>query len=94
LLLSYKLYIFALVLPNAESSFWVTDTVGHIHIKAFSERFGFDVLESRKFKLVVKNKATGTPLRGVDYICPFHYVRKVHLYIHRRGASSVARFGY
>ena len=36
--------------------------VGHIHTKAFSERFGFDVLESRKFKLVVKTKATGTPL--------------------------------
>ena len=35
---------------------------GHIHTKAFSERFGFDVLESRKFKLSVKNKATGTPL--------------------------------
>ena len=33
--------------------------------KAFSERFGFDVLESRKFKLSVKNKATGAPLVGV-----------------------------
>ena len=28
-------------------------------------RFGFDVLELRKFKLSVKSKATGTPLKGV-----------------------------
>jgi len=34
-------------------------------LKAFSERFGFDVLESRKFKLSVKAKAMGTPLGGV-----------------------------
>ena len=33
--------------------------------KAFSGRFGFDMLESRTFKLPVKNKATGTPLNDV-----------------------------
>ena len=36
---------------------------GHIHTKAFSERFGFDALRtSQPPKLSVKNKATGTPL--------------------------------
>ncbi len=30
--------------------------------KGVTERFGFDISESRKFKIPVKNKATGTPL--------------------------------
>ena len=34
---------------------------GTYYIKGVTVRFGFDVLESRKFKLLVKNKATGTP---------------------------------
>lgn len=58
-------------------------------IKAFSGRFGFDVLESRKFELIVRNKATGTPLDGVDYT---FFCQKGIVYIHRRGAFSVARF--
>ena len=33
----------------------------HMYIKGVTERFGFDALESRKFKQLVKNKATGTP---------------------------------
>ena len=40
----------------------------HIH-KRRTERFVFDVLELRNFKLLVKNKATRTP-QGVYYICP------------------------
>ena len=40
---------------------------GHIYIKGVTVRFGFDVSESRKFKLSVKNKATGTP-HGVYHI--------------------------
>ena len=42
----------------------------HIYIKGVTVRFGFDVLELRKFKLLVKNKATGTPLGCIVYI-PF-----------------------
>ncbi len=33
---------------------------GHMCIKGVTERFGFDIVESRKFKQLVKNKATGT----------------------------------
>ena len=40
----------------------------HIYIKGVTVRFGFDVLELRKFKLLVKNKATGTPLGCIIYI--------------------------
>ena len=50
---------------------WViTGGWGTYILKAFSERFGFDVLESRKFKLSVKIKATGTPLE-VSLLYPF-----------------------
>ena len=31
-----------------------------MYIKGVTERFGFDIVESRKFKQLVKNKATGT----------------------------------
>lgn len=41
------------------------NVIGTYILKAFSGRFGFNVLESRKFKLSVKNKATRTPLSGV-----------------------------
>lgn len=34
----------------------------HIYITGVTVRFGFDVLELRTFKPLVKNKATGTPL--------------------------------
>ena len=52
-----------------------------MHTKAFSERFGFDVLESRKFKLSVKNKATGTPLGDVEYMSILCYIRWRYIYI-------------
>ena len=52
--------------PNAESPLGNHRRAGPYILKAFSERFGFDVLESRKFKLSVKNKATGTPLEDVE----------------------------
>ena len=41
----------------------------YIYIKGVTERFGFDVVESRKFKLIVKNKATGT-LHGMFIYIP------------------------
>ena len=70
----------------------------YIYIKGVTVRFGFDVLELRKFKLLVKNKATGTPY-GVYYIQPslasdVSFVgREGKLYLHLRGAFYVARFG-
>ena len=50
----------------AESSIWAKAGWTYIH-KGVTVRFGFDVSESRKFKLSVKNKATGTP-HGVYHI--------------------------
>ena len=44
----------------AESSIWAKAGWTYIH-KGVTVRFGFDVSESRKFNLSVKNKATGTP---------------------------------
>ena len=70
----------------------------YIYIKGVTVRFGFDVSESRKFNLSVKNKATGTPY-GVYYIQPslasdVSFVgREGKLYLHLRGAFCVARFG-
>lgn len=42
--------------------------------------------------MIVKNKATRTPLSGVKHICPSFRWKQMH--IHRRGAFSVARFDY
>ena len=55
-----KMYI-CIVIAFAESPLG-GKRARHIHKKGVTERFGFDVPESRKFKLLVKNKATGTPL--------------------------------
>ena len=41
---------------------------GIYYIKGVTVRFGFDVLELRKFKQIVKNKATGTPYGMFIYI--------------------------
>ena len=41
---------------------------GTYYIKGVTVRFGFDVLELRKFKQIVKNKATGTPYGMFIYI--------------------------
>ena len=51
----------------AERSRWAKAGWTYIH-KGVTVRFGFDVSESRKFNLSVKNKATGTP-HGVYHIC-------------------------
>ena len=51
----------------AESSRWAKAGWTYVH-KGVTVRFGFDVSESRKFNLSVKNKATGTP-HGVYHIC-------------------------
>ena len=50
----------------AESSIWAKAGWTYVH-KGVTVRFGFDVSESRKFNLSVKNKATGTP-HGVYHI--------------------------
>ena len=50
----------------AESSRWAKAGWTYIH-KGVTVRFGFDVSESRKFNLSVKNKETGTP-HGVYHI--------------------------
>ena len=70
-----------------------------MYIKGVTVRFGFDVSESRKFKLSVKNKATGTP-HGVYHIYNPYWLIAYScewvgdtIYLHRRGAFSVARFG-
>ena len=46
--------------------------VGNIYLKGVTVRFGFDVLEPGKFKLLVKNKATGTPC-GVYIDCILNF---------------------
>lgn len=54
-----KMSIFAMSLPLLKApKGW--KRARYIYIKGVTERFGFDVVESRKFKLIVKNKATGT----------------------------------
>ena len=69
---------------------------GTYYIKGVTVRFGFDVLESRKFKQIVKNKATGTP-HGMYIYNPYWLLsneqKSIRLYyIHQRGAFGVARF--
>ena len=68
----------------------------HIHNRSVTVRFGFDILRISQIHLFVKNKATGTP-HGTYYILPilhcWHVVKVyVGIYIHHRGAFSVARF--
>ena len=67
----------------------------HIYIKGVTVRFGFDVLELRNFRQIVKNKATGTPHGMFIYNPHWSYVfmtSKGNLYTHQRGAFDVARF--
>ena len=68
---------------------------GTYYIKGVTVRFGFDVLELRKFKQIVKNKATGTP-HGMFIYSPYWLfviiADKGKLYTHQRGAFDVARF--
>ena len=70
---------------------------GTLYIKGVTVRFGFDVLELRKLKQIVKNKATGTPHGMFIYVPPIgHCIQKaIHgdiVYTHQRGAFDVARF--
>ena len=82
-------------MSHADSTF-VEGVVGaHLYIKGVTVRFGFDVLELRNFKLLVKNKATGTPHGMFIYNPHWSYVFmtcKGKLYTHQRGAFDVARF--
>jgi len=73
--------------------------VGYIYIKGVTVRFGFDVLELRNFKWLVKNKATGTPCGvhihsalNISYNRMLWEDVRVCWYIHHRGAFGVARF--
>jgi len=61
----YIFSIFALSFANAKRK-------TELLIKAFSGRFGFDVLELRNFKLSVKNKAAGTPHVMIIHSCIYH----------------------
>lgn len=68
-----------------------------MYIKGVTGRFGFDVLELRNFKLLVKNKATGTPY-GVYYISSLAFgglcqgQRRISVYLHLRGAFGRCSF--
>ena len=67
----------------------------HIYIKGVTVRFGFDVLELRNFRQIVKNKATGTPHGMFIYNPHWLFVfiaEREKLYTHQRGAFGVARF--
>ena len=68
----------------------------HIYIKGVTVRFGFDVLELRNFKQIVKNKATGTSHGMFIYVSQLVVVIEGHngdiVYTHQRGAFDVARF--
>ena len=82
-------------MSHADSAF-VEGVVGaHLYIKGVTVRFGFDVLELRNFRQIVKNKATGTPHGMFIYNPHWSYVFmtfKGKLYTHQRGAFDVARF--
>ena len=69
----------------------------HILHKGVTVRFGFDVLESRKFKLVCQEQSNGNVSWDVyiqlQCVCPYSNKYFVGtLYIHQRGAFGVARF--
>ena len=73
--------------------------VGMTLWKAFTWRFGFDSSESRKFLIIVKNKATVDAtgyVYDIQLLC--YYCQRVvevwqfgHIYTYRRGVC-VARF--
>jgi len=68
---------------------------GEYYILGVTVRFGFDVLELRKLKQIVKNKATGTPHGMFIYNPHWLFVfiaEREKLYTHQRGAFGVARF--
>lgn len=69
---------------------------GTLYIIGVTVRFGFDVLELRKLKQIVKNKATGTS-HGMFIYVPLLVIviidqERDMVYTHRRGAFDVARF--
>lgn len=69
----------------------------YIYIKkAYLSALVLTVHELRNFKLLVKNKATGTPLRMFIYALIGSWLQMpsamMVFYMHRRGAFSVARF--
>ena len=54
-----------------------------IYIKGVTVRFGFDVLESRKFKWISQEQSNGDALWGAYTVCPKHF-----LYPHVMGKCS------
>ena len=78
-------------MSHAEPHFLWIGRVGHILHIGVTVRFGFDVLELRKLKQIVKNKATGTP-HGMFILSSAIRLVEELLYTHQRGAFDVARF--
>ena len=84
-------------LHHAESTFSGEADGAHILHKGVTVRFGFDVLESRKFPTVSQEQSNGNVSWDV-YIqlqCVCFYLNEYFggaLYIHQRGAFGVARF--
>ena len=89
-------YLYISLSCSHAESLYVEVGVGYIYyIKGVTVRFGFDVLELRNFRQIVKNKATGTPHGMFIYNPHWSYVFmaiKGKLYTHQRGAFDVARF--
>ena len=62
-------------------------------LKAFSGRFGFDILRISQIRTNGQKQSNGNaPWRCRLYMFLTLFIRVGHLYIHRRGAFSVARF--
>ena len=73
---------------------------GHIYIKGVTVRFGFDAIRTSQLPNVCQEQSNGDASWGVSYIySPYWlmaYCREFiggTIYLHRRGAFSVARFG-
>ena len=81
-----------------ESSRWAKAGWTYIH-KGVTVRFGFDVSESRKFNCLSKTKQRERLMGCIIYvtlISSWHFCNELKgctIYLHRRGAFSVARFG-
>lgn len=70
---------------------------GTIHIKAFTERFGFDNVRISQVQTVRQRQSNGNAPWDVLYIAHVIPVSKKqdwvnHIHKHRRGAFDVARF--
>ena len=84
-LLQSLLAEFVYLRPNAKTN---------IHKRRFLDALVLTLWESRKFHLIVRNKATGTPC-GFVYDCFVSRIWEANVFsIQWRGAFCVARFDY